>query len=120
MIALLVAACEETITITQSYMFAISSSHFSSSDEALVEKYLKDKKAPLGYVTFTGQERFDCDLKATEKFREITNTFSREELEQLGLSDSCSFTYSAGRHVSMSNQDNEVYYVARWTYKKGE
>ena len=116
-VTVLTVACEETIEMRQPYAFEISFAHSSKLDRTLVEGYFKDKNAPYGgYLSFSAPSTFECDSKAAERFREITATFSREELAELGLSDSCRFTYSASRNVYMGSSDGEVYYVAQWTY----
>lgn len=119
--ALLSVACDETVEMLQPYAFEISFAHSSKLDRALVEGYFKDKNAPYGgYLSFSGPSRFDCDAKASERFYEITATFSRAELAQLGLSDSCRFTYSASRNVYMGSSDGDVYYVAQWAYPQAD
>ncbi|WP_418892713.1 hypothetical protein [Limibacterium fermenti] len=109
---LLLTGCEETTSKDNAYSFGISSYNGSLGDLAAIEGYLKGKGAPLSPQIFTGKDDADTDKQAKAAFDKAAAKLSRDEIKELGLSSSASFTYSAAR----SDDKGETVTVARFTY----
>ena len=118
--ALGLSSCSDPVT--KGYGLGISefkSEGAAISDLAKVEQYLNSKGCPTEgearvlLITDTNLER--CDKQAAAKFNDLVKNLSYEEVAGLGLSETCSFSYTCSRQ---ENPDAERVVVGAWSYPK--
>lgn len=98
-------SCVENVH-EEDYNYGISQ---FSGNTTTIFTYLEKKNVPLTTITFKGKTQKECDQQAINKFNEFTTRLSHEEIANLGLSSTTSFTYSVSRGgVS----------IASWKYPK--
>ena len=106
--------------IVKGYGLGISEFHSSGTaltDLEKVTEYLNSKGCPTEgeehVLTVVDYSLEKCDKAAAAKFNNMVKNLSRDEVAKLGLSESCTFTYSCRRQ---DNPSSEIIVVGAWSY----
>ena len=125
--ALTLSSCENQNTVVKTYSLGISRYESSGSglgtdDLVKIQNYLDSKHCPYTgpehVVTISESSVEKCDKQAKAQFENLAKNLSYTEVEALGLSASCKFTYSIARLKDDTNADSETLYITEWKYPR--